>query len=215
MHVLPTIPPFKLPDQLIVYTDGGCSPNPGLGGWAYVIKDTTLITLSEHFGAEPQTTNNRMELTAAIRALQHLQRRHSLELRSDSNYLIKIMTEWLPKWQQKGWKTTSGPVQNLDLIQTLHGLAQQHTITWKWVKAHNTDSGNERADALVREARAIVDDGRTMQTLTHPKQIHSRSANDITLTPKLLMRLKEEANKNHCSIDWIIETICEEYFNKK
>ncbi len=138
--------------QLIkMYTDGACKGNPGPGGWGVILfyqqHEKTLL------GAEMATTNNRMELTAAIKGLQSLTRHCQVELYTDSQYLRQGMTEWLTAWKKRGWKTSNHqPIKNLDLWQTLDALSTQHHITWHWVKAHAGHPENERADQLANQA---------------------------------------------------------------
>ncbi|MDE0389649.1 MAG: ribonuclease HI [Rhodospirillales bacterium] len=134
-----------------IYTDGACRGNPGPGGWGAV------LLYGEHrreiSGAVPETTNNRMELTAAIRALQALNRRSSVALYTDSTYVKDGITRWLPSWKAKGWRTASKtPVKNRDLWEALDALVQGHDVSWHWVRGHAGNPENERADALAREA---------------------------------------------------------------
>ena len=134
-----------------IYTDGACSGNPGPGGWGAV------LLYGEHrreiSGASADTTNNRMELTAAIRALEALKRPTDVDLYTDSTYVKDGITRWLPGWKAKGWRTASkAPVKNRDLWEALDALAQHHDVTWHWVRGHAGNAGNERADALAREA---------------------------------------------------------------
>jgi len=138
-----------------VYADGACKGNPGPGGWG------VLIRMGEHSkelcGGELMTTNNRMELTAVIRALEALKRTCQLKIYTDSVYVQKGMTEWLVSWKARGWRTSDKkPVKNDDLWQQLDGLAQPHEIEWIWVKGHAGHEGNERADALANEGVAKV-----------------------------------------------------------
>jgi len=135
-----------------IYTDGGCSPNPGPGGWGVVILHLDG-TREELKGAAERTTNNQMELTAAIRALEALARPSRIEIITDSQYLQKGITSWLKGWRKKGWLTRDGqPVKNQELWQALDREIARHVITWKWIKGHSGDPGNERADALARAA---------------------------------------------------------------
>lgn len=138
-----------------VYTDGGCDPNPGPGGWGAVLvwgKRTKEIN-----GGEPATTNNRMELTAAIAALRLLKRPCHVLLHTDSQYLHLGITEWLSSWMARGWRRADGrPVENQDLWQELVQLASQHDIEWIWLRGHSGDPLNERADQLARLARRQV-----------------------------------------------------------
>jgi ribonuclease HI len=136
--------------SVIIYTDGGADPNPGIGGWA------AILTAGERekvlTGSEPQTTNNRMELTAAIEALRALKRDSEVVLYTDSEYLRRGITEWIDGWAAKGWKK----VKNVDLWQTLWALSQQHQIDWQWVRGHTGNPLNERVDQLAREARLAI-----------------------------------------------------------
>lgn len=133
-----------------VYTDGGCRPNPGAGGWAAVLifKDKT----KELSGGEPKTTNNRMELTAAIEALQALKRPCKVEMYTDSEYVKRGITEWMAGWKRAGWKRKTGPIKNSDLWRQLDALVENHEIEWRWVKGHAGDYYNERCDELATEA---------------------------------------------------------------
>ncbi len=134
-----------------VYTDGACRGNPGPGGWGVLLRWGGHER--ELKGSEPDTTNNRMELQAAIEALSALRRRCRVELYTDSEYLRRGITEWLPGWKQRGWKTASRkPVRNRELWEALDRLQQKHEVRWHWVKAHAGHPGNERADALANEA---------------------------------------------------------------
>lgn len=133
-----------------IYTDGACRGNPGPGGWGVYLnyKGNTRSL----YGGEDDTTNNRMELTAAIKALEALTRRCSVVLHTDSTYLRNGVLQWLAGWQSKGWKTAAGkPVKNQDLWQQLADLITQHDIEWVWVKAHVGIEGNELADQLANQ----------------------------------------------------------------
>ncbi len=132
-----------------IYTDGACKGNPGPGGWGVLLKSGH--TQKELFGGERLTTNNRMELMAVIQALQALKRPCAVTLHVDSQYVLKGMTEWLPGWKAKGWRTASRqPVKNVELWKTLDELVRSggHAIDWRWVRGHDGDPGNERADEL-------------------------------------------------------------------
>ena len=134
-----------------IYTDGACRGNPGPGGWGATLES------GEHFrelsGAEADTTNNRMELTAVIRALEALKRRAVVTVHTDSEYVRRGITEWLPNWKARDWKTTDRkPVKNRDLWERLDELAVGHDIDWRWVKGHSGVPGNERVDALATAA---------------------------------------------------------------
>ncbi|HEX3127938.1 MAG TPA: ribonuclease HI [Thermoanaerobaculia bacterium] len=138
--------------EVTVYTDGGADPNPGPGGWGVILLHTASGKATELKGGEPRTTNNRMELTAAIRALEALKRRCRVRLYTDSQYLRKGITEWLPGWVQRGWKRKDGELQNEDLWRRLAELILEHDIRWDWVKGHAGNRWNERADQLATQA---------------------------------------------------------------
>ncbi|MBK5936494.1 MAG: ribonuclease HI [Halorhodospira halophila] len=132
------------------FTDGACRGNPGPGGWG------VLLRYGEHerelYGGEPETTNNRMELTAAIRALEALERPCRVVLTTDSQYVRRGITEWLDGWKRRGWRTASRkPVLNQDLWQRLDELAAYHRVEWRWVRGHAGHAENERADALANQ----------------------------------------------------------------
>ena len=132
-----------------IYTDGACKGNPGPGGWGVLLKSGG--TEKELFGGEAVTTNNRMEMQAVIEALGALKRPCAVTLHVDSQYVLKGITEWLPGWKAKGWRTAAKqPVKNVDLWQKLDALVAGggHKIEWRWVRGHNGDPGNERADEL-------------------------------------------------------------------
>jgi ribonuclease HI len=136
-------------NPVIIYTDGACKGNPGPGGWGVLLKSGA--TEKELYGGELGTTNNRMELMAVIQALRALKRPCAVTLYLDSQYVLKGITEWLPGWKAKGWRTAGKqPVKNVELWQQLDELVHQggHEIDWRWVRGHNGDAGNERADAL-------------------------------------------------------------------
>jgi len=139
----------------MIYTDGGCSPNPGPGGWAaLLIYDKEQKELA---GARPKTTNNQMELTAACEALESLKRPCEVELYTDSTYVKNGITSWMQNWKRNGWKTSKKkPVKNQDLWQRLDAATRRHTITWKWVKGHSGNIHNERVDQLVGQARETL-----------------------------------------------------------
>lgn len=133
--------------HVTIYADGACKGNPGPGGWgAWLSYDGKEKDL---FGGEPLTTNNRMELTAVIRALEALKRSCEVKIYTDSVYVQKGITEWIIGWKVRGWRTSDKkPVKNDDLWKQLDGLVQLHNIEWIWVKGHAGNAGNERADAL-------------------------------------------------------------------
>lgn len=136
--------------EVIIYTDGACSGNPGPGGWgAILINGDNRKELS---GGEAETTNNRMELRAAIEALNALKSPCTVELHTDSNYLRDGITSWIRKWKSNGWRTASKkPVKNEDLWKALDAAQERHDISWHWVKGHAGHPENERADELARE----------------------------------------------------------------
>jgi ribonuclease HI len=136
-----------LTSTIEIYTDGACRGNPGPGGWG------VLLVAGRHrktlHGGEPETTNNRMELTAAIKALNALKRPSQVVLHTDSKYVMHGITEWMANWKKRGWKTASRkPVKNQDLWVALDEAIQRHDIKWVWVKGHSGHDGNEEADAL-------------------------------------------------------------------
>ncbi len=134
-------------EDVTIYSDGACKGNPGRGGWGAVLVAGTRE--KELFGGEPHTTNNRMEMTAVIEALRALKRPCTVQVYTDSQYVQKGISEWLPGWKARGWKTADKkPVKNADLWQELDALTQPHKISWHWVRGHNGHPGNERADAL-------------------------------------------------------------------
>ncbi|MGY0504042.1 ribonuclease HI [Luteimonas sp. e5] len=133
------------------HTDGACLGNPGPGGWGALLRYGTRER--ELSGGERQTTNNRMELMAAIMALETLSEACEVVLHTDSRYVQQGIGEWLPNWIRRGWKTAAGqPVKNQDLWQRLHQASARHRVDWRWVKGHAGDVDNERVDALAREA---------------------------------------------------------------
>jgi ribonuclease HI len=137
-------------NTVYIYTDGACRGNPGPGGWGALLKFKT--TEKEIYGGEQETTNNRMEMTAAIKALKQLKRSCDVVITTDSQYLRKGITEWIENWKQRNWKTASKkPVKNADLWQQLDALTEKHHITWKWVKGHAGHDENERADQLANK----------------------------------------------------------------
>ena len=130
-----------------IYTDGACRGNPGPGGWG------ALLIAGKHektlHGGEPETTNNRMELTAAIEALNALTGPRKVVLHTDSKYVMDGINKWMPNWKARGWKTSAKkPVKNQELWQALDEAANRHEIDWRWVKGHNGNPGNEKADEL-------------------------------------------------------------------
>ena len=143
----------------VLHTDGGCSPNPGPGGWAFVLGGGPEPV--ERFGGEPASTNNRMELTAVIEGLQAViamseNQPPTVELIGDSQYVLKGLTEWRKGWERKGWRNSKGEaVANLPLWQRLFAIADARKVTTRWVRGHNGDTYNEQADALANEALRV------------------------------------------------------------
>ena len=139
--------------SVTIHTDGACSGNPGPGGWGAVLQHGE--TVKELKGGAKLTTNNQMELTAAIEALNALKRPCEVELHTDSNYVKDGLTKWIHGWKKNGWKTADKkPVKNVELWQALDAAVSRHTINWHWVKGHNGDEMNERADQLANEGMA-------------------------------------------------------------
>ena len=142
-----------MPEAVVIYTDGTCAGNPGPGGWGAVLfwgdREKTLS------GGEPATTNNRMELTAAIRALETLKRPCQVVLHTDSKYVKNGITDWIRRWKQNGWRTADRkPVKNAELWRKLDDEMARHQVEWVWVRGHSGNAGNERADALARAGMA-------------------------------------------------------------
>jgi len=135
---------------IYIYSDGACKGNPGAGGWGALL--VTGGHRKEICGGEANTTNNRMEMTAVIRALESLKRPSTVEVHTDSQYVQKGISEWMAGWKRRNWRTADGkPVKNQDLWLQLDALSQLHTIEWKWVRGHNGHPENERADALANQ----------------------------------------------------------------
>jgi ribonuclease HI len=144
--------------ELFAYTDGACSGNPGPGGWGVLMiarENGAVVKERELQGGEAQTTNNRMELLAAISALEALTRPTELTIVTDSAYVKNGVTEWIHAWKRKNWRTAGGsPVKNVELWQRLEAAAAGHKVTWRWIKGHAGHAENERADALARAGMA-------------------------------------------------------------
>jgi len=138
-------------EPVIIHTDGACRGNPGPGGWGAVLEHRGRER--ELYGYEAETTNNRMELMAAIHALEALKRPCRVRMVTDSEYVMKGVTEWMPGWKRRGWKTSARkPVRNLDLWQRLDAALARHDVEWEWVRGHTGHDGNERADELANRA---------------------------------------------------------------
>lgn len=145
-----------------VHTDGACLGNPGPGGWAALLRYKGKER--ELAGGEAATTNNRMELMAAIQALETLSEACIVDLHTDSQYVRQGITEWMPGWVRRGWKTAGGdPVKNRDLWERLHAAAQRHRVSWHWVKGHSGDPDNERVDVLARAQAVAIREGTTLR----------------------------------------------------
>ena len=141
-------------ENVDIFTDGACSGNPGPGGWGAILRSDGRE--KEMFGYAPETTNNRMELTAVIEALKALKRPLTVAVHTDSQYVQKGITEWIHGWKRRGWRTADKqPVKNEDLWRQLDALAAEHRISWHWVKGHAGHAENERADALARQGIAL------------------------------------------------------------
>jgi len=143
--------------KVMIYSDGGCSPNPGFGAWAVLLmfkRESGEVVKKELTGFNPDTTNNQMELTAAIQALEALNMACQIDFYTDSEYVKNGITTWMKGWIKNGWRTASKqPVKNQDLWERLHLATQRHTIQWHWTRGHSGDEYNERVDFLVNQAR--------------------------------------------------------------
>ena len=142
------------PVRFVAYTDGACSPNPGRGGWGVVMlayKGSRIVKRRELKGGELRTTNNRMELTAAIKALSALQRPCSITLVTDSMYVKNGITKWIKGWKKRNWMRGDRPVKNIALWKELDALCVEHNVTWEWTRGHVGTPENERADQLAKE----------------------------------------------------------------
>jgi ribonuclease HI len=141
--------------QVEIFTDGACSGNPGPGGWGAIIRLVGTDSTKEFFGGEADTTNNRMELTAALKALEALKEPVEVNLYTDSDYVNKGISQWIHGWKRNGWRTADKkPVKNAELWQALDLARQRHKVTWHWVKGHAGHPENERADQLARDGMA-------------------------------------------------------------
>lgn len=144
-----------MPEAVEIFSDGACKGNPGRGGWGALLRYGSVE--KEIFGGESSTTNNRMELTAVIRALEALRQPSKVRVHTDSQYVQKGISEWIVGWKKRGWKTADKqPVKNADLWRQLDALAAQHDIEWLWVKGHAGHDGNERADQLANKGCAAA-----------------------------------------------------------
>jgi len=138
-------------NPVTIYTDGACRGNPGPGGWGVSLRYNGSV--KNLYGAEAETTNNRMELMAAIKALESLKRPCKVVLYTDSKYVLEGITSWMPNWKSRGWKTAAKkPVKNVELWQRLDAATNSHDISWQWIRGHTGDEGNEMADTLANQA---------------------------------------------------------------
>ena len=143
--------------EVIAYSDGGCRGNPGPGAWACLIINPKTGEALERCGGEAETTNNKMELMGAIMAIRSLKKPGTSALiHSDSQYVIKSASEWIPGWKARGWKRKEGPLKNVELLQELDRLLAGHRIAWQWVRGHDGNPGNERVDALANQAMDAI-----------------------------------------------------------
>lgn len=147
--------------RVVAFTDGGCRGNPGgVGGWAFLVVDRHTHAALERRGGERRTTNNRMELLAAIHALEAVRSGEQVEVRSDSQYLVNMCSRWMPAWKARGWKRKeNAPIQNLDLVQRLDALMATRQVRWTWVRGHSGVKGNEHVDRLASKAMDLVQAG--------------------------------------------------------
>jgi len=157
--------------RLVAYTDGGCRGNPGVGGWGFLLIDTLSGVALERRGGARNTNNNRMEITAALETLRALRRPgQEIEIRTDRQDLRNMAQAWIASWRRRGWRRSNGePVMNLDLVQRLDALLIEHRVTWRWVRGHSGEPGNEHADRLTNEAMDAISkggDGRGTQRYT-------------------------------------------------
>lgn len=178
----------------IVYSDGGCDPNPGPGGWGVVIAGPNGDV--ELRGAEPATTNNRMEVTAAIEALAWFDEGAEIEMRCDSKYVVDAMTSWIRSWKRNGWRTASKePVKNEDLFRRLDALASNRRVKWTWVRGHSGDPRNERADRLVHEARKDLRAGKTRTVAAPPPSQKQPATVSLSVPVDLVQALASAAKE--------------------
>jgi ribonuclease HI len=161
----------KQKPRVIIYTDGGCRGNPGVGGWGVLLIDVPSGRSMSLRGGEKDTTNNRMEIQAAIEGLSVMKRPgQAVEIRSDSKYLIDMCTTWMHSWKRKGWVKKGGEIKNLDLIKQLDLLLAKHIVSWKWVQGHSGEPGNDFVDQLANEA---MDDIKSGTSATAEKRYES------------------------------------------
>jgi len=151
--------PTPAAPRVLCFTDGGCRGNPGPGAWAFLLVDLASGAGLERADGAADTTNNRMEFTAAIRALEALKRPTEVEIRTDSRLLVKSATEWMAGWKARGWRRRDGPVENLDLVQALDTQIARHRVRWTWVPGHAGVAGNEHVDALTNRVMDTLQAG--------------------------------------------------------
>ena len=192
------------PDAITIYTDGACSGNPGPGGWGVTMQiDGQKRELR---GGERNTTNNRMELMAAIKALAAIEPGSTVDLHTDSNYVRKGITEWIHGWKKRGWKTAAKkPVKNDDLWRELDELRNHHKVTWHWVKGHAGDPGNERADELAGLGLREAQSGKPSPELVSEEQdtaanTKSSTAPEFKLDPRLAKDSVAVADLELCAL---------------
>ena len=153
-------PPRHTAKEVLLFTDGACRGNPGPGGWAFLLRHAASGTEKEGSGGEPRTTNNRMELLGVIRGLETLNTRTRVEVLTDSQYVSKGCTEWMPGWKKRGWKRKVGrklePVKNEELWKRLDALLAEHDVTFTWLRGHSGHPENERCDELAVAAALAV-----------------------------------------------------------
>jgi ribonuclease HI len=169
---------------VIIHTDGACSGNPGPGGWGAILKFGEVE--KELKGGEAHTTNNRMELMAAISGLEALKAPCLVDMNTDSTYVREGITKYINNWKRNGWRTAAKePVKNVDLWQRLDAAAQSHTVNWHWVKGHSGDHYNERADELVNEAREEVKHG-TDPARVAPRETPAKRKRRAAVKPRAI-----------------------------
>ena len=175
--------------KVSIYTDGGADPNPGIGGWAAILRaggKEKIVT-----GGEPYTTNNRMELQAAISALKALTKPSQIEFYTDSEYLHLGITEWISAWEASGWKRKGKPIANVDLWKTLNELVKDHEVEWHWVKGHSSDPMNRRADAC------LLSYGNFLCQLAHRHQGHASLI-------RILEVFKPDNSTPPLKLEWVV-----------
>ena len=154
---LPDVPPERALGETLIWTDGACQGNPGPGGWAALVTTSDDEAPIELSGGAPHTTNNIMEMTAALEGLRSLPDGSTVCVVTDSRYLLDGMTSWMAGWKKRGWKTAAKePVKNEDLWKALDAIQATHTVDWRWVRGHNGHPGNERADVLANRGVETV-----------------------------------------------------------